>query len=174
MVASTSRPEEITVTTRTRTITVCAAVTVAGLAVGIAVPATAATPAARTAAIPAVYQGKTVNQHFVLGPQSSPTLLTSTPRLPAGTYLVTAIAGAVIASHDQIVCAAYTGADNDGVFGTVGNPGTGSIYGTATMSDTVKVAAGQRINVSCNSFNYGLGTWAGEAVIEAIPVARVD
>jgi hypothetical protein len=44
--------------TSTRTITACAAVTVAGLAAGIAVPATAATPAPRTvAAAPAVYQG---------------------------------------------------------------------------------------------------------------------
>jgi hypothetical protein len=159
--------------TKTRTTAACAALTVAGLAVGIAVPATAATPSARTAVIPAVYQGKAVNHHFVLGPQSNPTLLTSTPRLPAGTYLVTATTGAVIASHDQIVCAAYTGAANDGVFGTAGNPGTGSIYGTTTMTDTVKVTAGQQINVSCNAFNYGLGTWASQAVIEAIPVARV-
>jgi hypothetical protein len=95
-----------------------------------------------------------------------------TRRLPAGTYLVTAIVGAVIASHDQIVCAAYTGG-NDGVFGSAGNPGTGFIYGTATMTDTVKVTAGQQITVGCNSFNYGQGTWAGEAVIEAVPVARV-
>lgn len=160
--------------TRTRTITVCAAVAAAGLAAGIALPATAATSATRTIHVaPAVYQGKIVNQQIVLGPQSDSTLLTSTPPLPAGTYLVTAIAGAVIASHDQIVCAAYTSPGNDGVFGTAGNPGTGFIYGTATMTDTVTVTAGQQINLACNSFNYGLGTWAAEAVLEALPVAQV-
>jgi len=122
-----------------------------------------------------MYQGKIVNQHIVLGPQSNPTLLVKTPRLPAGAYLVTAIAGAVIASHDQIVCAASNvPGGNDGVFGTAGNPGTGSIYGTATMTDTIKVTAGQRISLCCNSFNYGLGTWAGDAVIEAVPVAHVN
>jgi hypothetical protein len=35
----------------------------------------------------------------------------------------------VIASHDQIVCAAYVPHSNDGVFSTAGNPGTGGIYG---------------------------------------------
>ena len=83
-----------------------------------------------------------------------------------------AIVGAVIASHYQIVCAAYPGG-NDGVFGTAGNPGTGAIYGTAPMTDTVHVTAGQRIQLSCNSFNFGRGTWAGEAVVEAVPVSHV-
>jgi hypothetical protein len=65
-----------------------------------------------------VYQGKIVNQNIVLGPQSNAALLTQTPKLPAGAYLVTAIAGAVISSHDQIVCAAFpSGTGNDGCSG---------------------------------------------------------
>lgn len=175
---------------RTRTLIACAAAaTTVGLAAGIAAPALAATsaaavpayqgkvvhgPAMGTLTIGTVYQGKIVNQNIMLGPQSSPTLLTQTPALPAGTYLVTASVGAVIASHDQIVCSAYKGGHNDGVFGTAGNPGTGSIYGTAAMTDTVHVTAGQRIQLTCNSFNYGLGTTAGDAVVEAVPVGQVN
>jgi hypothetical protein len=134
-------------------------------------PAIASAPTAATK-IGTVYQGKTVNRSIVLGPQSKPTLLTQTPRLPAGTYLVTAIVGATIASHDQIACSAFP-AGNDGVFGTAGNAGTGSIFGTAAMTDTVRVSAGQQIKLVCNSFNFGLGTTAGGAVVEAIPVSHV-
>jgi hypothetical protein len=160
--------------TTTRTFIACAAAaTAVGLASGAAMPALATTQAPSiAAALPAVYQGKIVGQHIVLGPQSNPTLLTQTPALPAGNYLITATVGAVIASHDQIVCAAFPGG-NDGVFGTAGNPGTGDIYGTATMTDTVHVAAGQQIQLTCNSFNFGNGTWAGDAVVEATPVAGV-
>jgi hypothetical protein len=124
---------------------------------------------------PAVYQGKITGVDIVLGPQSDPTLLVRTPPLPAGRYLVTYAVSAVIASHDQIVCAASNvPAGNDGVFGTAGNPGTGGIYGTAASTDTITVRAGQRISVTCNAFNYGKGTWAGNAVLEAVPVARVN
>jgi hypothetical protein len=162
---------------RTRIIAACAAATTAvGLAASIAAPALAATPApSRATTLSTVYQGKIATRDIVLGPQSSPTLLTRTPRLPAGTYLVTAIVGAVIASHDQIVCAASNvPGGNDGVFGTAGNPGTGSIFGTATMTDTIHVTAGQRLSVSCNSFHFGLGTTVGDAVVEAVPVAHVN
>lgn len=131
-------------------------------------------PAARPALTPVVYQGKVVNANIVLGPSSAPTELTRTQPLPAGTYLVSATVSAVIASHDQIVCAAYFPGQNDGVFGTAGNPGTGNIYGTAAMIDTVTVSAGQSIAVTCNSFNYGNGTYAGGAVLEAAPVAGVS
>lgn len=163
--------------TRTRTFIACAAAaTAVGLAAGIAAPALATTPAQSPATtIGTVYQGKIVNQHIVLGPQSNPTLLTQTPKLPGGTYMVTAIVGAVISSHDQIVCAvAPSGTGNDGVFGTAGNPGTGGIYGTATMTETWSVTAGQRLQLVCNSFNYGLGTYTGDAVLEAVPVTRVN
>ena len=162
--------------TRTRTLVACAAAA-AGLAAGHAAPALATTqPTPSTlATLPTVYQGKITGQNIVLGPQSSPTLLTQTRQLPAGTYLVTAIVGATIASHDQIVCAtSNVPRGNDGVFGSAGNPGTGSIYGTATMTDTLVVTAGQRISVTCNSFHYGLGTTAGDAVVEAVPVAKVN
>ena len=57
--------------------------------------------------------------------------------------------------------------------GTAGNPGTGFVYGTATMTDTIHATAGQRISVTCNSFNFGLRTVANTAVVEALPVANV-
>ncbi len=136
-------------------------------------PDRAASTAAAAAKLSVVYEAKTVNQHVVLGPQSAPSTLVETAPLAAGTYLVNGTVAAVIASHDQIVCAAYPGGGNDGVFGTAGNPGTGLIYGTATLTDTVTVTAGQRIPMVCNSFNYGLGTWAGSAVLEAVPVKSV-
>jgi hypothetical protein len=129
----------------------------------------------RTATPSIVYQGKIVNKHIVLGPQYAPTLLARTPALPAGTYLMTVTVGAVIASHDQIVCAvSNVPHGNDGVFGTAGNPGSGSIYCTAAITDTVTESAGQSISVTCNSFSYGHGTYAGSAVVEALPVARVN
>ena len=141
---------------------------------GSAMPALAARQAAASpVGVQVVYQGKVVGGHIVLGPAYAPTVLASTRPLPAGTYLVTATVGAVIASHDQIVCAAYIPNANDGVFGTAGNPGTGGIYGTAAMTDTITVSAGQHISVTCNAFNYGKGTYAGDAVLEAVPVARV-
>jgi hypothetical protein len=162
--------------TTTRAIIASLAVaTAVGLTASIApaLATTQPTPATRTR-LRTVYQAKIVNQDIVLGPQSSPTLLTRTAQLPAGAYLITAIVGASIASHDQIVCAvSNVPSGNDGVFGTAGNPGTGGIYGTATMTDTVQVTTGQRISVTCNSFNYGLGTAANTAVIEALPVAKV-
>ena len=75
--------------TRTRTLIACAAATATvGLAASIAAPALASAPAPSTATtIGTVYQGKIVNQDVVLGPQSSPTLLTQTPKLrPAPTW----------------------------------------------------------------------------------------
>ena len=163
----------------TRTIVACTATAVVAVTASAAVPALAAKePAARRAGqaeTAVVYQGKIVNEHIVLGPSSAASLLTQTRALPAGTYLVTATVGAVIASHDQIVCAVSNVAHgNDGVFGTAGNPGTGGIYGTATMTDTITASSGQHISVTCNAFNYGKGTYAGDAVIEAVPVARVN
>jgi hypothetical protein len=165
--------------TKVRTLIAGAAATAAlGLTAGIAAPALATTPApsTTTTTLPTVYQGKIVNQSIVLGPQSNPTLLTQTPPLPAGTYLVTAHVGATIASQDQIVCAvSNVPHGNDGVFGTAGNPGSAAfVYGSAAMTDTLHATAGQRISVTCNSFNYGLGTGVSNAVVEAIPVAKVN
>jgi hypothetical protein len=147
------------------------------LAASLAFPALAAAQSAGDQATrgPVLYQGKRTGLHVVLGPQSNPTHLAETPKLPAGSYEVTTITGAVIASQDQIVCAVGNVPDgNDGVFGTAGNPGTGFIYGTATITDTVRVSAGQRIYLTCNSFNYGKGTWVGSAVVDAIPVSTVE
>ena len=125
--------------------------------------------------LPHVYQGKIVNAHIVLGPQSNPTLLAETPPLPGGTYLVTATVGAVIGSQDNMVCAASNvRAGNDGVFGTAGNSGTAGDYGTAAMTDTIQVTAGQQISVTCNSTNFGQGTYAGSAVVEAVRVGQVN
>lgn len=159
-----------------RGILACAASAALAFTASTAVPALAARQSVTsTAETAVVYQGKIVNQDIVLGPSYAPTLLVQTRALPAGSYLVTAAVGAVIASHDQIVCAASNVPHaNDGVFGTAGNPGTGGIYGTAAMTDTIRVSAGQRISVTCNSFNYGKGTYSGSAVIEAVPVASVS
>lgn len=159
-----------------KTAAACAATAVIAVTASAAMPALAAKrPTVSTAvASPTVYQGKITGKDIVLGPQSDPSLLVRTALLPAGTYLVTYSVGAVIASHDQIVCAASNVVPgNDGLFGTAGNPGTGFIYGTATETDTIKVSAGQRVSVGCNSFNYGKGTWVGAAVVEAVPVAAV-
>jgi hypothetical protein len=41
------------------------------------------------------------------------------------------------------------------------------------MTDTIHVTAGQWISVTCNSFNFGLGTVANTAVVEALPIANV-
>ena len=73
------------------------------------------------------------------------------------------------------MCAAWKTPDvntNDGVFGTAGNPGTGSVYGTATMTDVISVNGNQRISVVCNAFNYGRGTTAGDTVINAVRVSH--
>jgi hypothetical protein len=151
--------------------TAIAAVAVTGILTQVA-PALAHGSSSAAVVKATVYQGKVVNQNTVLGPQSSPTTLTSTAVLPAGTYLVTAIVGAVISPQDQIVCAvSNVRGRNDGVFGTAGNPaaGTAGIYGTATMTDTVRVSTGQRLWLGCNSFNFGKGTYASDAVIEAVP-----
>lgn len=58
--------------------------------------------------------------------------------------------------------------------GTAGNPGTRFVYGTATMTDTLHGTAGQGISVTCNSFNFGLATVANAAVVEALPVGKVN
>ena len=159
-----------------KTAAACAATAVIAVTASAALPALAAKqPAAGQAATSlSVYQATITGKDIVLGPQYQPTLLVQTKPLPAGTYLVTYSVGAVIASHDQIVCAASNVVDgNDGRFATAGNPGTGFIYGTATTTDTISVSAGQRIRLGCNSFNYGNGTWVSSAVIEALPVAHV-
>lgn len=157
--------------TKTRIIVVAASAAVAAGTVALT-PAIASTATSLPGSV-SVYQAKVVNQDVVLGPQSDPSTLTKTRLLPKGTYLITAAVGAVIASHDQIVCAANINGGNDGVFGTAGNPGTGGIYGTATMTDTVTVNGRQAIGVTCNSFNYGNGTYATSAVVEAVPVVAV-
>lgn len=139
------------------------------------VPAFAQSGPQLTTVKPTVYAAKFVNQHVVLGPQSSATTLLQTKALPAGLYMITATVAAVIYPHDQIVCAVSNVPNtNDGVFGTAGNPadGTSGIYGTATMTDTIRVTAGQRLWLGCNSFNYGKGTYAGGANLEAVPVVR--
>lgn len=125
------------------------------------------------------YQGKlTCCKHLVLGPQWRPTVVVRTPPLPAGKYMVNAIAGAVIAGNDQIVCAVVPSnmlpPGNDGIFGTAGNGSPGPIYGTAPIADTWEVTtAGTSLVLTCNSFNYGKGTYIGAASITALPVGTL-
>ena len=149
----------------------------AGLAVALvgtgAGVASANVAAANDTSPHAVYEAKTVSQHVVLGGQSSPTTLVTSPALPGGTYEVSAIVGGVISPNDQIVCAAYLPGQNDGVFGTAGNGASapGGVYGTAAIADTVTVAPGQRVALTCNSFNPGRGSYASDAVLELRPAA---
>jgi hypothetical protein len=129
------------------------------------------------------YQGKlTCCKNLVLGPQSNPTVLVQTPPLPVGKYLVNAIAGAVIADHDQIVCAVGPSnqpGTNDGIFGSAGNgAGTmgdgGLVYGTAPIADSWQITtAGTSLDLVCNSFNYGLGTYVSSASITALRVGSL-
>jgi hypothetical protein len=126
---------------------------------------------------PAAYQGK-LTRILVLGPQWSPTVVVKTPPLPAGTYLVNATAGAVIASNDQIVCAVGPSTaprTNDGIFGTAGNASSGGfIYGTAPIADSWQITTGgTSLDLVCNSFNYGKGTYVGSASITALPVGSL-
>jgi hypothetical protein len=127
----------------------------------------------------AAYVGKlTCCPTLVLGPQSSPTVVVQTPPLPAGNYLVSAFAGGVIASNDQIVCAigpSNAPTSNDGIFGTAGNDGTsGFIYGSAPIVDSWTITtAGTSLDLVCNSFNYGKGTYVAGAAISALKVGTL-
>lgn len=159
-----------------RAVVACTATAVVAVTASAAIPALAANgPTAGLTGTPAVvYQGKIVNKHIVLGPQYAPTLLARTPALPAGTYLVTVTVGAVIASHDQIVCAlSKCRTATTGSSGQPATPAPGASTAPAAITDTVTARAGQPISVTCNSFNYGHGTYVGSAVVEAFPVARV-
>lgn len=156
----------------------CVATAVVAITASTALPAlaaksSAASPAATTG--PTVYQGKVVATDILIGPAAHPTLLVETPKLPAGTYLITSYASAIIGSHDEIVCAASNlPHENDGVFGSASNPGSGFFYGTASTTDTIKVSAGQKISLSCGAVHYGKDTWVGAAVVEALPVGKVN
>lgn len=156
---------------------------VAALAAAMALPHQAGASAYVTAAAtgPVAYQGKLpCCQNLVLGPQSTPTVVVQTPPLPAGKYLVNAIVNASIASNDQIVCAigpSTQPGSNDGIFGTAGNDGTGTlglVYGTAAIADAFQITtSGTTLVLSCNAFNFGKGTYASAASITALRVGSL-
>ena len=147
---------------------VVAGVTVAALAASASAAIAGTNFTTTGSGSPVVYHAGITNQHLVLGPQSSPTTLVVTPPLKAGSYSVAYQVGVVMGGNDQVVCAAWiqndpTGNTNDGVFGTAGNGSPGGIYGSARAVDVIRVQAGQQISLGCNSFNFGHGTYAGEA-----------
>jgi len=126
-----------------------------------------------------VYQGDVKNQTIVLGPQSNPTHIVSTPPLPAGTYLVSYSVGFVYGPADNAVCAAGLGG-NDGLFGLGGNgatnsgSGAGGVYGNGVMFDTITVPSdNEQISVGCNSGQADKGSYVSDASITAVPVSAV-
>jgi hypothetical protein len=160
-----------TVTRKVSTIVATAALGIAGLGAS-----TSLLGGAAHASGVSWYEGKLVNSHLVLGPQATPSLVVRTPALPAGNYAVHSVVGMVTGTNDQTVCALSTSANpagNDGVFGTTGNGSNASfggspVYGNAVMDDIVNVPAkGDTIQVWCNAFNYGHGSYAGSASIVA-------
>lgn len=131
---------------------------------------------------PLVYQAVDANvPPIVLGPQSDPTYLGSTAPMQAGTYLVQYAVGVVMGPSDNVVCAAgNTPGSNDGIFGTAGNGATNSgtgpdgIYGVANAVDTITVAEGQTISLTCNVGHYGQGTYAGSWSLTATKIGTLD
>lgn len=129
------------------------------------------------------YQGKLVNADLVLGPQSQPTLVVKTPALPKGQFAVHAVVGMVTGTNDQTVCAVSPSSDpagNDGTFGTTGNGssatyGGSPVYGNAVIEDIVTVPQkGDTLQIWCNAYNYGHGTYAGNASIVAQVIGTAD
>jgi len=139
-------------------------------------PAITNTPTA-----PIAYQGKVpCCQNLVLQSNATPTLIVQTPPLPAGNYLVNAMAGAGIAPNDQITCSialSTSPTSNDGIFGSAGNDGTGTLgltSGTATIVDAVVVStAGTSLELNCSSFHPGNGTYVSEGSLTALRVGTL-
>jgi len=92
--------------------------------------------------------------------QSNPTHLGDTPRLKAGSYLVQYSVGTVLGADACVVCAASPVLNgNDGVFGSIGNCGSGNPYESATAVDTITLTAGERIALTCNVARPNPGTY---------------
>ena len=121
-----------------------------------------------------VYQG-TLTSHNVCSARNLTLPSWHTYSALAGReYPVTATVAGGHLGNDQIVCAtapASLGDQNDGIFGTAGNGSPGGIYGTATITDTwIIKKAGDTIDLGCNAFNFGKGTYTGSASITALAV----
>jgi hypothetical protein len=120
---------------------------------------------------------------LVLGPQYQPTLVVQTPALPKGQFAVHAVVGMVTGTNDQTGCAVSPSsnpASNDGIFGTTGNGssatyGGSPVYGNAVIEDIVTVPQrGDTLQIWCNAFNYGHGSYAGAASIVAQQIGATD
>lgn len=175
----------VTLSTRKRAVL---ALALLGTTIVAGTDASRVMPAAHAMSLPTttsgleVYQGKlTCCQHLALGSVSRPTLVVQTPLLPAGKYLVSAIANAVIADKDQVVCALAPSnqpGTNDGIVGTAGNgAGTmgdgGMIDGTATIADVWQIIMPETsLQLICNtvSTDFSLGTYVSAASITALYV----
>jgi hypothetical protein len=117
-----------------------------------------------------LYQVKLVNQSITLGPQASPTTVT-TKAVPAGKYLVTGFIGVNAQPGSFIVCAvSNTLNGNDGVFGTYANQTGLGAEVNVSETEVVNIGTGQSIHLTCDDNNAKPGDVLGEAVIEAIPV----
>jgi len=116
-----------------------------------------------------VYQGRLVGPAIEFGAQAHPTILASTPALPAGTYLITAMAASVVDTPGWITCFANLAGKTDGVIGFAGDPGTNGNYGTPAVTDTIVVPAGQKLFLSCYSTN-STGSSSGSAIVNAVQV----
>lgn len=120
------------------------------------------------------YQTKLVNQSITLGSQSAPTTV-ATRAVPPGTYFVSGMIGVNAQAGSFIVCAlANTPNGNDGVFGVYANQTNLGAEVNVHESETLSIAYGQQIHLTCDD-NSGLsGNVVGEAVIEAVPVTQVQ
>lgn len=156
------------------------------MALGAAIALTVSSVADATATAGTTYQHSVGGLNIVLGPQSSPTIVTVTNALAPGLYDIRALVGVVMGpvtngTQDGAVCA-VNDMDNllPSLFGTAGNgssvSGTGpnGIYGTASMEGTWAVkTANDKMRIVCNATDPGQGTYVDGLNIEAtvIPAA---
>jgi hypothetical protein len=175
-----------TTATLRRLLPVPVAVLAATIGLSAATAPSASDRAATAAAgLPGAYQGALRNATLTLGAQAHPTLVVSTPRLPAGNYLVTysvsAVMGPTRGGAENVVCGATPTAapHNDGLFGVAGNgsqtsgDGPSGVYGSAAQTDIIRIATRTRVRVWCNSGTGTAGTYVSGASITALRVGTV-
>jgi hypothetical protein len=159
-----------------------AAVLVVSAAVALAAGA-ATTTTTRGGGYPHVYQGSLgCCQNVVLGPQSNPTTIVTSPVLPAGTYLVNYQVGVNMEPADNVVCAAGAPAGGPGINGNYGSAGNGAtnsgfgggagVYGSPNGVGTVTLKTASVLQVVCNDNNGG-GTYVASASIVAQPIGTL-
>jgi hypothetical protein len=124
---------------------------------------------------PAIYVGKSsVSQVLAKHGGGPATVITHTGELPAGKYLVSYTVDLSMGPEERVTCAASNVEQgNDGTFGTVSNPASGTgegptgILGNAAAVDTIEVAAGQKIYVMCDKWGSHKTEGGADAVVTA-------